>query len=48
MDEEAVMKTMATPKEDIKVVTAKAGDILQLGPVTCRIMEDGSNTSMYS
>ncbi|KAI6821632.1 hypothetical protein KC340_g12740 [Hortaea werneckii] len=32
------------PELDINFVPAKAGEVLKLGPLTCRIMEDGSNT----
>jgi hypothetical protein len=34
------------PKDHIPVnfVSAKAGDIIKLGGITCRVMEDGSRT----
>ncbi|RMY96762.1 hypothetical protein D0862_08411 [Hortaea werneckii] len=36
------------PELDINFVPAKAGEVLKLGPLTCRIMEDGSNTGRSS
>ncbi|KAI8677586.1 hypothetical protein LRP88_12487 [Fusarium phalaenopsidis] len=44
MDEEAAMKAMATPDRPISFVPAKAGDIIRIGPIICRVLEDGSNT----
>jgi len=32
------------PSESVTFVPAKAGDIIKLGPITCRVMEDGSHT----
>lgn len=36
----------AMPKVPINFVPAKAGDTFPLGPMTIRIMEDGSRTGM--
>ncbi|ORY71321.1 RmlC-like cupin domain-containing protein [Pseudomassariella vexata] len=44
MDEEAAMRALAMPKRPINFVPAAAGDILHIGSIVCRIMEDGSNT----
>ncbi|KAK3938165.1 RmlC-like cupin domain-containing protein [Diplogelasinospora grovesii] len=44
MDEQTALKTMAIPERALNFVPAKAGEILQLGPITCRTMEDGTNT----
>ncbi|OCK84256.1 hypothetical protein K432DRAFT_414121 [Lepidopterella palustris CBS 459.81] len=38
------MKLMGMPNVPINFVPAKAGEILKLGHITCRIMEDGSRT----
>jgi predicted nucleic acid binding AN1-type Zn finger protein len=35
---------LAVPDRDIKFVAVKAGEVLKLGPITCRVLEDGSNT----
>ncbi|KAF2641917.1 RmlC-like cupin [Massarina eburnea CBS 473.64] len=35
---------MAMPRRPINFVPAKEGEILELGHITCRIMEDGSRT----
>lgn len=35
---------MAMPRRPINFVPAKAGDILKLGHIVCRVMEDGSRT----
>lgn len=32
------------PTVDCNFVPAKAGDIIKLGPITCRVLEDGSRT----
>ena len=32
------------PDVPINFVPAKAGEVIKLGQLTCRIMEDGSNT----
>jgi hypothetical protein len=37
---------LAVPSVDIQFVPVKAGEVLKLGPITCRIIEDGSNTGM--
>lgn len=34
------------PELDINFVPAKAGEVIRLGPLTCRIMEDGSKTGI--
>ncbi|KAF2241185.1 RmlC-like cupin [Trematosphaeria pertusa] len=46
MDDEArqALASMAMPKRPINYVPAKSGEILKLGHITCRIMEDGSRT----
>lgn len=46
MDDEArqALANMAMPRRPINFVPAKSGEILKLGHVTCRIMEDGSRT----
>jgi hypothetical protein len=31
----------------VNYVPAKAGDIIKLGQITCRVMEDGSNTGKH-
>lgn len=36
------------PDVGINFIPAKAGEVIQLGPLTCRIMEDGSNTGQLS
>lgn len=46
MDEEAAIKALAMPDRSISFVPTKAGEIIRIGPVICRIMEDGSNTSI--
>ena len=35
---------VSVPDRDIKFVEAKAGETFRLGPLTCRVLEDGSNT----
>ncbi|KAH6644491.1 RmlC-like cupin domain-containing protein [Boeremia exigua] len=46
MDEEArqALASMEMPRRPINYVPAKEGEILKLGHVICRIMEDGSRT----
>jgi len=46
MDDEArqALANMAMPTRPINFVPAKSGEILKLGHITCRIMEDGSRT----
>jgi len=44
MDEETAMKTLEMPKVPVNFVPAKGGEILKLGHITMRIMEDGSRT----
>lgn len=48
MDDEArqALSTMAMPRRPINFVPAKSGEILKLGHLTCRIMEDGSRTGV--
>ncbi len=48
MDEDArtALASMAMPRRPINFVSAKSGEILKLGSITCRIMEDGSRTGM--
>jgi mannose-6-phosphate isomerase-like protein (cupin superfamily) len=47
MDDEArqALATMKMPRVPINHVPAQTGEILKLGHITCRIMEDGSRTS---
>ena len=35
------------PTEKINFVPIKAGETFKLGPMTCRIMEDGSRTGLF-
>jgi mannose-6-phosphate isomerase-like protein (cupin superfamily) len=46
MDDEArqAMASMSMPRRPINFVSAKSGEILKLGHITCRVMEDGSRT----
>jgi quercetin dioxygenase-like cupin family protein len=46
MDDEAreALATMKMPRRPINFVPATSGEILKLGHITCRIMEDGSRT----
>ena len=46
MDDEArqAIASMPMPNRPINYVPAQAGEILKLGHVTCRILEDGSRT----
>jgi len=46
MDDEArqAMASMKMPRRPINFVSAKQGEILKLGQITCRVMEDGSRT----
>ena len=46
MDDEArqALATMKMPRRPINFVSATSGEILKLGHITCRIMEDGSRT----
>ncbi|KAI0102484.1 RmlC-like cupin domain-containing protein [Nemania sp. FL0031] len=44
MEESGVFKAMKMPRRPITFLPAKAGEILTLGPIKCRIMEDGSRT----
>ena len=44
MDGEDAMKAMATPEQPISFIPAKGGDIIHIGPIICRVLEDGSNT----
>ncbi len=45
MQEEDVFKAMTKmPRRPINFVPAQAGEVLKLGPIKCRIMEDGSRT----
>jgi mannose-6-phosphate isomerase-like protein (cupin superfamily) len=50
MDDEArqALATMEMPRRSINFVPATAGEILKLGHITCRIMEDGSRTGAFS
>ncbi|KAF2995272.1 hypothetical protein E8E13_004161 [Curvularia kusanoi] len=46
MDDEArqALANMKMPRRPINYVPAKEGEILKLGHITCRVMEDGSRT----
>jgi hypothetical protein len=46
MDDEArqALATMKMPRRPINFVSAQSGEVLKLGHITCRIMEDGSRT----
>jgi hypothetical protein len=46
MDDEArqALASMKMPRRPINFVSAKSGEVLKLGQITCRIMEDGSRT----
>ncbi|KAI0418765.1 RmlC-like cupin domain-containing protein [Xylaria grammica] len=44
MEEDAFKATTKMPRRPINFVPAQAGDVLILGPIKCRIMEDGSRT----
>ncbi|KAF2124891.1 RmlC-like cupin [Dothidotthia symphoricarpi CBS 119687] len=46
MDDEArqALASMKMPRRPINFVSATSGEILKLGHITCRIMEDGSRT----
>lgn len=46
MDEamEAIMKSRQVPDVPVNFVPAQAGEIIKLGPITCRVLEDGSRT----
>lgn len=48
MDDEArqALANMKMPRRPINFVPAKEGEILKLGHITCRIMEDGSRTGL--
>jgi mannose-6-phosphate isomerase-like protein (cupin superfamily) len=50
MDDEArqALATMEMPRRSINFVPSTAGEILKLGHITCRIMEDGSRTGAFS
>jgi hypothetical protein len=38
---------VSVPTVEINFVPAKEGETFQLGPIQCRIMEDGSRTGMH-
>lgn len=46
MDNEAkqALRSTKTPHRPINFVPVQSGEILKLGHITCRIMEDGSRT----
>lgn len=46
MGEEAATKALSMPDRPISFIPTKAGEVIRIGPVICRIMEDGSNTGM--
>jgi mannose-6-phosphate isomerase-like protein (cupin superfamily) len=50
MDDEArqALASMKMPRRPINFVSATSGEILKLGHITCRIMEDGSRTGKTS
>jgi mannose-6-phosphate isomerase-like protein (cupin superfamily) len=39
--------TIPTNHLRVNVVPAKTGEIIKLGPIICRVMEDGSNTGKF-
>jgi len=41
---EGPLALLETPQEHINFVPAKEGEIIKLGPLTLRVMEDGSHT----
>jgi hypothetical protein len=49
MDEamEAIMKSRQIPEVPVNFVPATAGEIIKLGPITCRVLEDGSRTGRH-
>lgn len=49
MDDEArqALANMEMPRRPVNFVPAKSGEILKIGQLTCRIMEDGSHTGKY-
>ncbi|KAI1184361.1 RmlC-like cupin domain-containing protein [Nemania serpens] len=44
MEEDGALKAMKMPRRPISFLPARAGEVLSLGPIKCRIMEDGSRT----
>jgi hypothetical protein len=41
---DAIIKSRQVPDVAVHFVPAKAGEIIKLGPITCRVLEDGSRT----
>lgn len=41
-----ILPTMEVPNRPLSFVPAKAGDIIAIGSMKLRVMEDGSNTDM--
>lgn len=41
---EAILKSRQVPNVPVNFVPAKAGEIIKLGPIICRVLEDGSRT----
>jgi hypothetical protein len=48
MDEamDAIIRSRQVPDVPVNFVPAKGGDIIKLGPITCRVLEDGSRTGI--
>ncbi|KAI1433216.1 RmlC-like cupin domain-containing protein [Xylaria sp. CBS 124048] len=44
MEESEALKAMKNPRRPITFVPARSGEVLTVGPIKCRIMEDGSHT----
>ena len=40
----AIIKSRQVPDVPVNFVPAQAGEIIKLGPITCRVLEDGSRT----
>jgi len=41
---DAIIKSRQMPNVPVNFVPAQAGEIIKLGPITCRVLEDGSRT----
>ena len=39
---------VGVPNVDIEFIEAKGGETFKLGPITCRVLEDGSHTGKRS
>ena len=45
---DAIIKSRQMPNVPVNFVPAQAGEIIKLGPITCRVLEDGSRTGEES